>query len=90
LHFQKTGGLHFQKTGSLHFQMRNELLGEINFDAENCFNLRHHKIVTFSSGRRPALNTSCSLATRVMLACHASRGDLPNQARDGHDFDFAF
>jgi len=42
--------LHFQKTGGLHFQMRNELLVEINFDAENCFNLRHHKIVTLLSG----------------------------------------
>jgi hypothetical protein len=29
-------------------------------------NLRHHKIVT-SSGRRPALDTSCSLATRAAV-----------------------
>jgi hypothetical protein len=73
LHFQNTGGLHFQKTGGLHFLMRNEPLGEINFDAENCFNLRHHNIVTLLSGRRSALDTSCSLATRVMLTDRESR-----------------
>jgi hypothetical protein len=40
----------------------------ICFVPENCFNLRHHKIVTLSSGRRPALNTSCSLATRAAVS----------------------
>src|ERR1700704_4644634 len=40
----------------------------MDFVPENCFNLRHHKIVTLSSGRRPALNTSCSLATRAAVS----------------------
>ncbi|MFL5237600.1 MAG: hypothetical protein ACJ8AF_02680 [Gemmatimonadaceae bacterium] len=31
------------------------------------FNLRHYNIATSSSGRRPALNTSCSLATPAAL-----------------------
>jgi hypothetical protein len=61
LHFLNTGGLHFQKTGGLHFPMRNEPLGEINFDAENRFNLRHHKIVTFSPGRSRRLTLNARL-----------------------------
>src|ERR1700704_2732233 len=40
----------------------------MDFVPENCFNLRHHKIVTLAAGRRRALNTSCSLATRATVS----------------------
>ena len=59
--------LHFKKMRNEPLVHSNQRHGLCSRSPESFLNLPHHHIATSSSGRRPALNTSCSLATRAAL-----------------------